>query len=202
MKSIVIRMVDFFCKNKSINASDRAIYEYGAEAFLTSLIDVIITIIVGLCFGQVSQAILYLIVFFGYRQFSGGYHAESHIMCKSVSTILLLTVMIFLKTMGDNFNSQNAVLVSCFFFSFIIALFFSPVEHYNKPLTNEHKSKNRKICIFLNILGFVACYIVSYISLIFAMMILCSFINASFLIIVAKIIKRRNSNEKSQKINV
>jgi accessory gene regulator B len=197
MKTIIHNLVDFIYQNKDIDEDRRNIYEYGAEAFLSSVIDIIITIIIGLCFGQVWQALFYITVFFAYRQYSGGYHANNHFMCKSFGIILLLSVMILI----ENFNAEffKYFLFAGFTFSFFTSFIFAPVEHQNKPLTKQHKRKARKICIIFNIFGFLICLALSFSSLTFAMMVLCAFTNASFLIIVAKIINSKENiqNEKN-----
>jgi accessory gene regulator B len=196
MHILSIKIVSYLCDNEVISDNDRHIYEYGCEAFITSIVDILIAFIFGFIFNQVWQGLIYVSSFFIYRQFAGGYHANSHLKCKLLFSVLLLFFMVTLK-LSVLFPKIiiSIITLLVFTFSILIAVKFVPIENDNKLLSDYQKNKNRIISIILNLFFSLVAFVSISINIQISIAITVSYFFATFLIIV-ELIKNKWSVQK------
>ena len=126
------------------------IYVYGLELLLSFFFSSSVIVIIGAMLGRIIETLVFLLVFVLLRSFTGGYHANSYLMCSIVTfstygAVLLLAELfalpliayIVLATLGG-----------------ALVLAFVPIEHPNKRITDSQKKKY-KIVSFILFLTFV-----------------------------------------------
>ncbi len=142
------RLADFLIENKIVEAEDKEIYIYGYEILISSVIGVALVLILGFWFNLVIETVIFLAEFILIRQSCGGYHANSYLKCilsfLSVFVLVILALNIFLV----HYSYLIWIVLSAMCMSVMMEL--SPIENINKPLTQETRSRNRKISIVLS----------------------------------------------------
>jgi len=130
-----------------VDEESRAIYEYGFELMLSGIINIILMAIISVMFSRFYDWLLFLSAFIPIRTKAGGYHANSHIKCIAIGTIVF---MIFLGIWQLQIE-WRVLIIQIAIISLLIIIAISPVEVHNKILKKEHRQKNRvaSICIGL-----------------------------------------------------
>ena len=77
------QMLQYLLKSRVINDSDeeKEYYRYGIEITISSLLNIILIIGIGIIFRNVFESIIFLSFFMLIRQFTGGYHADTYFKC-------------------------------------------------------------------------------------------------------------------------
>ena len=126
MRKIAEIIVSFMLKNKVISSEQEVIefYTYGVEITVSSILNVVLVMAIGLIINKPMEALLFLCVFIFVRSFTGGFHADTYfrcnlLMCTSFSVLAYLNYLIS-EIMG--FMLIASVLV---FSIAIILVFFS-----------------------------------------------------------------------------
>lgn len=176
-------IADFFVQENVIEEEEAEVYQYGLELCVSSLISVLLTLIISLCFGMIVESLIFYIVFCVTRLFSGGYHADSYFMCKVVFAASLIMVLIF------NIFTQR---VSVYFwlgfwlFYFLTIAFLAPVDNPNKKLDEDENTKHRNTSFVLAGSWFLLWIIVQILHDGFARIIPLTLTLVSVLMILAK----------------
>ncbi|MFF1066181.1 accessory gene regulator ArgB-like protein [Clostridioides difficile] len=143
IKSCADKIAFLFVLNQVIEKDDLEICSYGLEILLSSIINTLSSLMIGLILGRLIYSIVFLISFCIIRQFSGGYHANSNKNC-----ILIFNSIFFISmVLGIILNNSNPIplfLVILSSFNFLGIFIFAPVCHANNPL-NEIKYKKNKL---------------------------------------------------------
>ncbi|MBE6842763.1 MAG: hypothetical protein E7510_08055 [Ruminococcus sp.] len=154
IKKISEYISDIFVKHSIINKEDRNVYSYGAELLLSVFINIFIAIIIASVTGLFIEIMLFTSAFVFIRQYTGGYHADTHHGCICLFAVVLTLFSIVIKHIPVTVCTIIFTVFSIFSFVFVSLL--APVEHKNKPINNKLRSKLRKqsilcvtfICIF------------------------------------------------------
>lgn len=152
IKSTSNKLLQYLIKAEVIDKSEDALayYKYGLEITISSLLNIVLIISIGIISGQLIESILFLICFVPLRQFTGGYHANSYLKCNILFSFLFIILLIIFNLTVTLVSFYGCILMLVF----TIAIFFSecPIEHSNKPLTYSQKIKNRYLSIILGLL--------------------------------------------------
>lgn len=135
IKEISTKIVNFLLCKEIIVSEDVEIYQFGIEQVLTTLINILTTIILGVLFGKVFQAVMFLVAFMILRSYSGGFHASTTIGCYILSAISILAALSVLSF----FNIEKFNCIELMLLSGVMVFLLSPVDTFNKPLDDiEH----------------------------------------------------------------
>lgn len=137
-----IRIADFLCRKGIIKAEDKELYIYGYQLLISSFIGILLTLILGIAFGKLFETSLYLVIFISTRQRCGGYHAKHFLTC--ILSFLSSYLMVMLL---ESYLLQMDYVLYCILMELIYLITvirFAPMEHKNKPLSQEVKLINRK----------------------------------------------------------
>ena len=69
------------CNNNNVLDYDEEIFLYGVEVIITTLINLVLLLIVGLVSGTADQAMVYFVSYAFLRKFIGGYHCNTNFKC-------------------------------------------------------------------------------------------------------------------------
>lgn len=181
------KITTFFINRGSIKADDREMYEYCFEVLLSTIINLLLLIVIGIATGKYLETFIFAVVFMLSREVCGGYHARTHLGCVC-SLLVLYGAMLGLTYL----NANVLFILSLVFFSiaFIVFLLIAPVDCANKRISKEERTKLRKR-MFIILLLFVIAYsimMVFEVTRIYAFCIACSMFNVMLLVVLGFLI--------------
>ncbi len=181
-------ITDFLIKEKIISEEQRAIYIYGFELVICSIISLIIVILIACITGMYYECVVYYVVFSITRLFCGGFHAETYLKCKIIYVGGLLITLGIYKTINI---LQPLYWLILFIFASLIIGHFAPIENENKPLSVSKKKKSKNITLALIILWLVVAVVLYLIENSIYQMIPLTLLFVAVLIVFGKIKERR-----------
>lgn len=194
----IARMVTvFLLKHNSIDESSIDIYQYGNEVIISSLIDVIIVIAIGVLFNELGQAVAFFITFFALRCFTGGYHANTYFKCKLVFVINILLVLCIIHQQ-KLYNIYSLTLICLF--SVIVVFALAPIDNNNKPLTKLEKKTNSNKARFIVLSTTIIIYILYYYTRITSFTMLLALFSVTIAMIIEYTRKGGICNENSENV--
>lgn len=160
-------ITNFLISKEIVEKDEAEIYIYGYETFLSGVIDLLITITLGLVFKRLLASVIYFVMFVSVRMYVGGYHADSYLKCKSL--FIFITIAI-LSVSYIEIPLYGEILILLLFL--ITAYFLCPIENPNKPIRKTEKRKYRITGLiysaFWSISAVIIYFYIQYISTIIA----------------------------------
>lgn len=127
---------------KEINES---VLRYGCELILTSIFGLMILIGLSVIVGHPFAWLFFVIGFAPSRSSAGGYHADTHVRCYIITSLMFLVSVITVYCLEWNCCSYLAITVFSAFLTGIMA----PLAATNKPLSAKRYRSNRIRCQFI-----------------------------------------------------
>lgn len=183
--SIALKLTDFFIRQSGEKREDEEILVYGAELLLSSVVNTILVLLIGILMRRPLETVLFLLFFCPIRKYTGGYHSSSYWMCSLVFSTYYIVLCAFSATM------PFGVRVITMLLSTILILFLSPVEDVNKPLSERRKLKIMVKARIILVVDLVAFIILNALSLDERLL---SYISFAFLTLVLLLIAGRIKN--------
>ena len=137
--------------------SDREYYDYCFSALLSTLLNFLAVFVVALLSGTLIETLCYLTGFLLLRRTAGGYHAKTSIRCFIMSVGFYLSFLAILFYLPLNF--RPIVLVGGNILSTIIVFTLAPVEHENRPFTNNERRIFRKGSLMIAGISFLSSFV-------------------------------------------
>lgn len=136
----------YLIANKIIKIENRSFYIYGIELFINNMLITATIAIIAILSQNLIVSLIFSIVFYLIRAYSGGYHCKKYFQCYFFSVSIYVSLLLA-NTYINNYKMIISIILLCASFPIIVVR--SPVEHENNPLTIEEKSKYRKISLAL-----------------------------------------------------
>ena len=134
-------IVGILLRNKIIDISEKAVYQYGFEILISSLITCIIAVAEGLAFKCLAASVIYFLIFAVLRTMCGGYHCQTYFRCNLVFAAVSAVVLSFYKFIPvESFSKMHYTSI---LLSLLITYFYSPIENKNKHLSEKQKKLSR-----------------------------------------------------------
>lgn len=181
-------------KNNTVEHEHLDIYIYGFEVLISGTLSLFIGLILGIMFSQLTQCIVFLVIFVILRKYCGGYHANTYLKCNTIFAVNVAIVMIILK-----FNIIYPFvfhMVLCALCIFIYCL-SAPIENIYKPITDKDKKKYRSIAVVLALITVVLSSAVYFHLLRYSIVMDMAMLSVAVSMIIEKLRKGENHNEKS-----
>lgn len=122
-----------------------AIYHYGIEITIASIVNFVLVFLLGAVTGTFWDCLVFLAVFVPLRQCTGGYHAESYLLCNTVLAATYLSVAASTRLLPINWYGLAALWAT----SLIIVCLFAPCENRHKKVSAAKKKRFKYISIIL-----------------------------------------------------
>lgn len=132
---VATRLIAYFICRTGDKKDDFEIFVYGAELLLSSIVNTVLVLAIGLVFGRMPETLLFLIFFCPLRKYSGGFHASSYWSCSLIFCIYFSLLCGFVETIPLGFRLAMAS------FDALIVWLLAPVEDPNKPIRGKRKEK-------------------------------------------------------------
>ena len=142
MDKISTFLADYCIRHSQVPREKREIYIYGFKLIFADIINFGIIILFGLYTAKLKESIIFLITLCGLRQYSGGFHAKTFLICRisMIITYVAVTVTtIFVESRKEVFFIVLILnIISTIFISIL-----APIENANKKLSIYQKSENK-----------------------------------------------------------
>lgn len=134
-------ITDFFVEKNVVQDSEHEIYIYGFDLMISGLMNVLFVIGTGIALSQLWKALLFVFIMVTVRMYTGGYHADTHVMCNIIFLATFLFSISILELVNSFSVSWCIWLLQCI--GLIIVARFAPLENRNKKLNAGQKEKYR-----------------------------------------------------------
>lgn len=182
------RLAEFLCTKDIISRDEKDIYTYGYEMIITTILGAAMVFVIALLTDRLGEAFCFFTVFVITRQFCGGYHSKTRIMCSVTFIACYISVLFFNSVLEPIYSWFIHLLIFVPYFAAILG--YAPIVNENKPLTDGEVIINHKKSIIVSVVWFVISTI-----LLSVMPILSSAIDLTLLIIAVlmmiEVIKRK-----------
>ena len=138
----------FFVEKNFVKKEDEKIFAYGCEIFLSEGINWLITIIIAIATRSIAETALYMIAFVQTRESIGGFHAKTHLGCIVISTVVYVICLFLIYSTPQNF--YWSIMVGILLLHNGAVFKIAPIEHPNKPFSDNEKIRFRKKGRFLS----------------------------------------------------
>lgn len=143
----------FFVEKQVVKKEDEEVYAYGMELLYSSILNIVLAVIIAVATNTVFPTSAFLITFIILRQYIGGYHAKTHLGCMSILAVVIGCFAIMTRYIPEELEIWISALSTLM--SIILISKFAPVEHPNKPLSDNEKVRLRKRGIISAFIVFV-----------------------------------------------
>lgn len=133
-------------------------YKYGIEISISSLLNIILVLSLGILIHHLVESVIFLLVFILIRSFTGGYHADTYFRCNLLMCVTFI-ITVYVNTVTSDKISLTTALIMILFTEFIV-LVLGPIENKNKPIAISKRMR-------LKVLGLSISLAKSIIGLIF-----------------------------------
>lgn len=140
IRKISEKILNYLINSKVISDTEdnREFYQYGIEITISSLLNIVLILCIGILTHSISESMIFLVCFILLRQFTGGFHADTYFKCNLSFCIVFSIVLVLYYTTAQYLSTYISILLTFVCVSIILAK--CPIEHINKPI-----QKNRKI---------------------------------------------------------
>lgn len=160
MNYLISKILKFITDQNVIGEDDdvQDFYRYGIEISISSLLNIILVLTVGLLIDHVLESIIFLFLFILIRSFTGGYHADTYFRCNLLMCVTFILTVFANVIMSDKITLLIAIVLACI--TEIIVFALGPIENKNKPIDDSKKTK-------LKIIGLIITLTMNCIGIIF-----------------------------------
>ncbi|MGN0150005.1 MAG: accessory gene regulator ArgB-like protein [Clostridia bacterium] len=152
------RLAYFFVEKNIIKSEDAEIYAYGYEILFSETVNWIITGIIAIVTGTIAETLVYMLAFMRLRGALGGFHANSHIGCIVISTVVYISCLYIINQTSTNIYWFLISAGLALHMALVFAI--APVAHPNKPFVDkDERLKFRKKSCRLSIVYGMICII-------------------------------------------
>ena len=192
MNLITNTILNFLVNQEVISdeSESREFYKYGLEITISSILNILLVVALGLLVHNFINSILFLIIFIILRTFTGGFHASTYVKCNLLMCISFLSTNYISLRLAPVINTKIAIIISILLLISIIL--WAPIENINKPISQKRK-------IRLKIYSMMLYSLFTAISIIFinkniksGTIIIFTMIVVNILVLAAKIKELRN----------
>lgn len=124
------RLTNFLCREGSISEEEKEIVRFGLESVEGNLLGIAMTLVIGIGFNRIGDALLLWLLLFPLRKNAGGFHASTKKRCFLLSALMLiLAFMIFSAVEHSNvFYLTSGIL------SGVVIWILAPIDNSAKKL--------------------------------------------------------------------
>ena len=137
---VTAHIADYLCENDIITTEDKEIVQYGLEAFVETLLGLLVTGLVGSIFTSPLNGLVLWLLVFPLRKYAGGYHAKTRSRCFLISVGMMLCAYVVFTT----WELPMTVYISVTVITFGAIYCMAPVDTPNKLLNVLEQGVYRK----------------------------------------------------------
>ena len=147
MGKLVNKITDTLIENGTVSEKDRDVYHYCITGVVEMGMALIVTLVLSLIMGKLTETLLFLLIIIPLRSIAGGYHANSGRMCFLLSVLFYLSAIFMSAFIYKHLDVKYSLWIYITFS--VLILIEAPVDSKNKRLSAEEKSELKRKCLFL-----------------------------------------------------
>lgn len=144
------RLAEFLCAKEIISQDEKEICIYGYEMIITTVLGAVLVFVIALLTKRFAEAFCFFTVFVITRQFCGGYHSKTRIMCSVTFLACYISVLFFNRVLEPIYSWFIHLLIFVPYFAVILG--YAPIVNENKPLTDSEVVINHKKSIIVSVI--------------------------------------------------
>lgn len=150
MNYLVSQILEFITKQNVITDDQEVqdFYRYGIEISISSLLNIILVLSVGVLIHHVLESIIFLSLFILIRSFTGGYHADTYFRCNLLMCVTFVSTTFVNYVTLDNITLPIAIGLICLTEAAVLIL--GPIENKNKPIDASKRKKTENNRVYSN----------------------------------------------------
>lgn len=193
IQRLVDKIINRQIKNKTILENEVNIYRYGYFLLFEILINIIISIFIGMMFRDMETILVFLFMYVPLRTYSGGWHANKLWKCTLISNLILVIAEVIINYWIEYIFVTNGLFVAIW--CVVLILVFSPVDTETKILNEvEKKIYKRKTYVIAMIQICIMCFCIVFSKNKYSIIIEYTYFIQALMLIVEKI-KRCSKNK-------
>lgn len=132
-------------QNQTIPETKRAVYLYGFEVILSSLVYLFIFLFVSIISQCLISSLFFWLGIFIIRKIAGGHHANSYLSCHLLfESNHILFIFLFQLI---PYSLYTYIILPIFMITLLSLLFIAPIDHKNKPFIKNEYKRYRLLCL-------------------------------------------------------
>lgn len=135
-------LTELLYRKGAIEASKRPILIYGLQLALSTLCSLVSIFILSICLGAPLSALMFFVVFFWMRLFSGGYHASSYHRCFFLTNTIYLAIALLAGLLAQTASFGIHIFIQVI--AGVVIFVLTPIRHPNHPLSEAIYQRNKK----------------------------------------------------------
>ncbi|MBP3339099.1 MAG: accessory gene regulator B family protein [Lachnospiraceae bacterium] len=186
IQRLVDKIINRQIKNKTILENEVNIYRYGYFLLFEILINIIISIFIGMMFRDMETILVFLFMYVPLRTYSGGWHANKLWKCTLISNLILVIAEVIINYWIEYISVTNGLFVAIW--CVVLILVFSPVDTETKILNEvEKKIYKRKTYVIAMIQICIMCFCIVFSKNKYSIIIEYTYFIQALMLIVEKI---------------
>lgn len=142
------------CIQRNIITLDKKdVCKTGFELIIADAVNFFLVTFIGVATKSLTDSLIYLLLLWFVRRFSGGYHAKTYWRCRIVTVGTYLLILMTGKIINDNLLTYTIIFNLIALISMII---FAPVRHPNKELTDIEAKANKLFALLTTFIFSIA----------------------------------------------
>lgn len=192
LQRLSMTFVQFFLSEGIIKEDDQDVYLYGMEMLLSQVLIYGCSILIALIWKCVIAAIAYYGGFLLLRHSAGGYHARTHKGCALLTMMTYLAAMLITIYLPQEWRQASVIVMAVIALGSIYG--FAPVDHVNKPFSQEEKKRYRyQSLLVVNVISFVCLlFMFGANEMEWTMAAMLGVFNASISVVIGSEVRKRN----------
>lgn len=131
---------------------DDEIFLYGVEVIITSSINILLLLFIGIISGTFNHAIIYFIAYAFLRKFIGGYHCDTNFKCITFNVLKYVLYVYLYSYLHIEIGNLATILIIVG--TLLLIIFEAPFEHHNRPINKKDRKVYKVYSLFITI-GYV-----------------------------------------------
>lgn len=123
-----------------------AIYKYGLHIIISTLVDIVLALILGVLTNSITEIILFLLIYCSIRIYAGGFHASNSRNCMLLFLLGIITMLIIPKYDYTIWSVLVLIIIEN-----LLVFLFAPVTAVNNPLEKQQKERMKTKAIKINV---------------------------------------------------
>lgn len=187
------KIVKYLVHSGAISDTDdeKEYYKYGIEITISSILNIILVLSIGIIAQSIIESIIFLILFIPLRQFTGGFHASSYLKC-NISFCTVFTLLLVLYHLTQKYlTSYISILIT--FVCVAVIILRCPIENKNKPIPDNRKRFHKIMAALLGTVYGVVGTVLTVFSNKYGALVLYTLLLVVILVIAAILCERWNT---------
>lgn len=158
LEQLSLKIATHWATKGIIPQEDTDIYRFGIEVGISTMVNLLLLMLVSLLFFDFIDFLIFITFFVILRQYSGGYHADTHIKCNAITLLCYSLCTIISHQVTINYLSTSILFVV----GLAMMALTAPIKNHNKTITRKQLPRYKITAIIIFVLEIIVTYTLLY----------------------------------------